>query len=73
MTSGKPLTDRDVANILRLLSYQTQDGAWLHSEAAIAKLLSMHPATVSEHVRQAAVAWGLHTRWRADRLDNPLD
>jgi hypothetical protein len=62
---GHKVTERELASILRLLGYQNLDGDWVHSFESIARIVDLSPDTVARHVRVAAVAWGLHTRWRA--------
>jgi DNA-binding NarL/FixJ family response regulator len=70
MTSGKRLTERQVHAILRLAAYQTEGGEWKLTETEIAHELDLYPSTVHEHIRQAAVAWGKHTQWKAEDFPN---
>lgn len=58
MPSGRKLTDRDRAEIHRLLRQRDADGRWLFRVREIATRLGLHPTTVHEYMRQAAVSSG---------------
>ena len=71
MTSGKPLTERQRDNILRLIGYVDTYGAWTLSYDAVARQVGVCPNTVSECVRRAAASWGRHTQWH-DEVEEEL-
>ncbi len=55
MTSGKPLTARQQRRILHLAGHRDESGKWLHSYAAIARIVSVCERTVRRYIRVAAV------------------
>ncbi len=68
MTSGMPLTEREIDEILRLAGCETEGGADLLSYKRIAEQLGISERTVRRCIRKAAVAHGKRTKWTADDM-----
>jgi YD repeat-containing protein len=57
------LTEQQRDDILRLVGYHDAGGVWLYAYDDVARQVGTDSQAVSECVREAAGAWGRHTRW----------
>ena len=67
MTSGRSLTNRQRAAIVRLAGERRVDGGWLLSYVQIAERLDLNERTVRRVIRESAVRFGLLDGWKPER------